>query len=234
MLGTPSRDYLDADWQRLLTAPLSLGRGWAGLMRGAAMEAVFRELLGDRTLGELAVPVWFPAWNVEENRLRYFGSETDPAMPAALAVRIAVALPLAFEPVPYEGRSYLDGGILEVLPARPFVEADRADVAVVVNGFYKPGFEADEDHRWRDEPLSVLRVSAQTRLMGHVDAARRTLADLSAACEVHELTPVPYGTVQGAGLYTHFIDQRGWPTFMRSGYDATVALLTDHAPSASS
>jgi NTE family protein len=232
LLAMHPADYLDPDWSRLLTAPLRLGQGWAGLMHGEAVEEHFRDLLGDLTLAELDIPVWFPVWNVERNRLRYISSYDDPELSAARAVRMAIALPLAFEPVDYRGESYLDGGIVEILPAQPFTSADRCDVAVVVNGFYRPGFEADEDLRWRDEPFSLIRLTGQTRLMGHVDTARRSLADLTRAAQVHELTPVPYGTVQSAGLYTEFVDRRGWADYMRFGHEHTQAMLaqvTDEA-----
>jgi NTE family protein len=225
MLSLRPADYLDPDWKHLAAAPFRLGQGWAGLLRGEAIEEVVRSLLGDVTLGELSTPVWFPVWSIERNRLRYISSYDDPDLPAARAVRMAVALPLAFEPVAYQGESYLDGGIVEILPARPFSHDDRCDVAVVINGFYRPGFEADEDHRWQDEPFSLIRVSGQTRLMGHIDTARRSLADLEAATEVHMLDPVPYGTVQSAGLYTQFVDRREWVTYMRSGYDHAREML---------
>jgi len=225
LLTMQPSDYLDPDWVRLLASPLRLGQGWAGLMHGEAVEDFFRDLLGDLTLGDLDVPVWFPVWNVERNRLRYVSSYDDPDLSAARAVRMAIALPLAFEPVDYEGDSYLDGGIVEIFPAQPFTTADRCDVAVVVNGFYRPGFEADEDHRWRDEPFSLIRLTGQTRLMGHVDTARRSLADLTRAAQVHELNPVPYGTVQSAGLYTEFVDRRGWVDYMRYGHDHAERML---------
>ncbi len=225
MLALRPADYLDPDWTRLASAPLRLGRGWAGLLRGEAIEEFFQALLGDVTLGELGTPVWFPVWSIERNRLRYISSADDPDLSAARAVRMAVALPLAFEPVAYQGESYLDGGIVEILPSRPFAHGDECDVAVVVNGFYRPGFEADEDMRWRDEPFSLIRMTGQTRLMGHIDTARRSLADLRAATEVHMLDPVPYGTVQSAGLYTEFVDRRRWAEYMRFGYDDARAML---------
>ena len=225
LLAMQPGNYLDPDWVHLLASPLRLGQGWAGLMRGEAVEQFFRDLLGGLTLGDLEVPVWFPVWNVERNRLRYISSHDDPHLSAARAVRMAIALPLAFEPVDYQGDSYLDGGIVEILPAQPITTADRCDVAVVVNGFYRPGFEADEDPRWRDEPFSLIRMTGQTRLMGHVDTARRTLADLTRAAEVYELTPVPYGTVQSAGLYTEFVDRRGWVDYMRYGYEHAERML---------
>lgn len=225
MLSLRPSDYLDPDWAHLASAPLRLGRGWAGLLRGEAIEEFFEGLLGDVTLGELSTPVWFPVWSIERNRLRYISSADDPDLPAARAVHMAVALPLAFEPVAYQGESYLDGGIVEILPSRPFAHNDLCDVAVVVNGFYRPGFEADEDMRWRDEPFSLIRMTGQTRLMGHIDTARRSLADLDVATEVHMLDPVPYGTVQSAGLYTEFVDRRRWAEYMRSGYDHARAML---------
>ncbi len=231
MLRLRPSDYLDPDWLRLAVSPLRLGRGWSGLMRGEAIERFFRDLLGDLTLGQLVTPVWFPVWSVERNRLRYISSIDDPDLSAARAVRMSVALPLAFEPIRYQAESYLDGGIVEILPARPFSHGDLGDVAVVVNGFYRPGFAADEDPRWRDEPFSLFRLSGQTRLMGHVDAARRSLADLQDATEVHMLDPVPYGTVQSAGLYTEFVDRRRWADYMRSGYDHAVAMLASAAGS---
>jgi NTE family protein len=229
LLAMQPSDYLDPDWVRLLVSPLRLGQGWAGLMYGEAVEDYFHDLLGDLALGDLEVPVWFPVWNVERNRLRYISTYDDPQLSAARAVRMAIALPLAFEPVEYEGDSYLDGGIVEILPAQPFTTEDRCDVAVVVNGFYRPGFEADEDPRWRDEPFSLIRLTGQTRLMGHVDTARRSLADLMRAARVYELTPVPYGTVQSAGLYTEFVDRRGWVEYMRYGYEHAEQLLAQAA-----
>jgi NTE family protein len=225
MLTVRASEYIDPDWQRLAVAPLTLGRGWAGLLRGEAVEEFMRGLIGDVTLGELPTPVWFPVWSIERNRLRYISSADDPDLSAARAVRMAVALPLAFEPVAYQGESYLDGGIVEILPSRPFSHDDLCDRAVVINGFYRPGFTADEDHRWRDMPFSVIRVSGQTRLMGHIDTARRSLADLEQATDVHMLDPVPYGTVHGAGLYTQFVDRRGWARYMRNGYDVTRQML---------
>jgi NTE family protein len=225
LLRLKPEDYLDPEWLRLAAAPLRLGQGWAGLLRGDAVERTFRRILGDVTLGELPTPVWFPVWSIEKNQLRYISSVDDPDLPAARAVRMAIALPLAFEPVDYQGQSYLDGGIVEILPSRPFTRGDICDVAVVVNGFYRPGLHADEDHSWRREPFSLIRVSGQTRLMGHIDTARRSLSDLDDATEMHMLDPVAYGTVHGAGLYTEFVDRRGWSQYMRAGYAQARALL---------
>ncbi|MCU0301720.1 MAG: patatin-like phospholipase family protein [Candidatus Nanopelagicales bacterium] len=225
-------DYLDPDWTALLTAPLQLARGWDGLLRGEALEASLRRLIGDVTLGGLVVPVWFPMWNIETNRLEYISSATHPDLPAAHAVRMAVALPLAVKPVPFDGGWWLDGGIVDILPSRPFLEGDLCDVAVVVNGFYGEGFVPDHAHGWRDRVLSILHVAGQTRLMHHIELTRRAIADLRRAVpDVIELTPVDYAKVHGAGLYGEFVDNRSWPAHMRAGHEAAAEAFARWAPS---
>ena len=223
-------DYLDPDWTGLAAAPLRAGRGWAGLVRGEALERTYHRLLGDRTLGDLPTPVWFPMWNIEANRLEYVGSATHPDLPAARAVHMAVCLPLAFQPVRFQDGWWLDGGIVEILPARPLVGTDLCDVAVVVNGFYAEGFEPDHEPRWRESPLSILHVASQTRLMGHIELTRRTIADLAERLPVVELAPVEYSRVHGAGLYGEFLDNTGWADHMAAGYRSAAATLADWSP----
>ena len=72
------------------------------------------------------MPVWFPLWNIERNRLEHIGPDSHPDLPAARAVRMAVALPLAVQPNPLHGGWWLDGGIVDILPAGPFVGTDPA------------------------------------------------------------------------------------------------------------
>lgn len=231
VLALRPADYVDPDWWQLAQAPLRLGRGWAGLLRGEAVEQAYRGILGDVTLGELPIPVWFPLWNIEHNRVAYVGSATHPDLPAARAVRMAVALPVAMQPVRFEGGWWLDGGIVDILPAQPFLDEDLCDLAVVVNGFYALGFEPDQAPRWRESALSMLHVAGQTRLMQHVQLTRRAIADLEEAIpDVVELTPVDHDLVQGGGLYGEFLDNRRWPRYMLDGYEAAAAALARWTP----
>lgn len=230
-LALRPKEYVDPDWTALATLPVRLGRGWSGLLRGDAVERTYRRLLGDVTLGELPVPVWFPLWNIEDNRLAYVGSTTHPEITAAHAVRMSIALPTAVQPAELDGGWWLDGGVVDILPAQPFLAGDICDLAIVVNGFYADDFEPDHEPHWRDSVLSILRIASQSRLMHHVELARRGIADLERAIpDVVELTPVVYGRVRGAGLYGEFLDNRGWAGYMLDGYDAAARALTRWRP----
>lgn len=225
-LSLTARDYIDPDWLGAATAPWRLMRGWVALVRGDKLEATYREILGDMTLGDLPTPVWLPVWNIERNHLEYLGPDTHPELSAARAVRMAVALPLALEPNALDGGFWLDGGIVDILPAQPFVDTGRCDAAIVVNAFYGPGFTTEEEPHWREAPLSVLHVANQTRTMQHLHLARRSYADLQRSVpEVLELSPVPYEQVHGAGLYGQFLDTRDWPEFMTDGYEVAARTL---------
>jgi NTE family protein len=232
-LAMQPRDYIDPDWSSLAKAPLTMGRGWSGLLRGDALEDFYRRMLGDVTLGELPTPVWMPVVNIEQNRLAYIGPDTHPELSAARAVRLAVGLPVAIQPGELAGNWWLDGGIVEILPSRPFLDEDRCDAAIVVNGFYSPGFHADEEPTWHESRLSILRMASQARVMQHAHIARRSLTDLHEAIPATvELTPVDYEIVQGAGLYAEFLDNQHWAEHMAAGYACAADVLPSWQPEA--
>jgi predicted acylesterase/phospholipase RssA len=140
---------------------------------------------------------------------------------------MAVALPTAIQPTELDGGWWFDGGIVDILPAQPFLEEGACDVAIVINGFYAEGFEPDHEPQWRESILSILRVASQSRLMQHIELARRSIRDLRRAVpDTIELTPVSYGRVRGAGLYGEFLDNGSWREYMADGYRAADEALT--------
>ena len=213
-----SEDIVDPDWRRLATLVPRRGRGFAGILRGDAIERAYRRLLGDLRLGELPIPCYAPIWNIERNRLEYLGPRTCPDLPVARAVRTAVALPLFFDPVRLDGAAWCDGGIVDIFPVHPLLDLEpRPDGVVAVNGFYPPGFAGEDATGWADRTFSILRVAAQVRTAQQAQLARENLDRLTAACPVVMTEPVPYTTVQGVGFYREFLDASAWPTYMRLG-----------------
>lgn len=227
VLDLTARDLVDVDWWALARAPARLGRGLTGVVRGERIEVTCRRLVGDLTLGDLAVPAYAPIWNVEQNRVEYLGPRTYPQVRVAKAIRMALALPPVFEPVPLGGNHWCDGGIVDILPVHPVLDLEEPpDAVLAVNCFHPPGLRGEDGSGWDDRPLSILQLAAQVRSSQHVQLARENLSRLRAAVpDVRLIEPVPYELVRGTGFYRQFLDPADWPTFIRAGYDATRAAL---------
>ncbi|MFZ2173309.1 MAG: patatin-like phospholipase family protein [Rhodococcus sp. (in: high G+C Gram-positive bacteria)] len=232
-LGLQPADYIDVDWLRLLALAPTLGRGFAGILRGDAIENAYRRLLGDMTLGEMPIPAYAPIWNVEENRLEYIGPRTHPDLTVARAVHMAIALPLFIQPVEFGGYHWCDGGIVDIFPVHPLLDIEEpCEVTLAVNCFYPPGFEGEDATGWEYRRASILYVASQVRTCQQIELARQNLTRLREASTVVMIEPVPYEKVSGIGFYRQFLSTRDWPGFMRAGRDtARQALLAaGHLP----
>ncbi len=225
--GLRPSDYVDPDWRRVLSSVPSGLRGFGGVLRGERLEESYRRFLGDITLGELPIPAYAPIWNIERNELEYMGPATRPDLPVARAVRHAVALPLFIEPVPLDGSSWCDGGLVDIFPVHPVLDLEPpCDVVLTVNGFYPPGFAGEDATGWQDRRLSILHIASQVRTSQQVALARENLDRLRGEVDrVTEIAPVPYTEVQGTGFYQQFLDTRSWGRYMAAGRaDALEAL----------
>ncbi len=217
-LALRPEDYIDVAWTRLATLLPRAGRGFAGVVDGARIEATYRRLLGDRRLGDLPIPAYAPIWSVEHNRLEYLGPATHPDLPVARAVHMAIALPLFIQPVPLDGENWCDGGIVDIFPVHPLLDIEPpCDAVVAVNGFYPPGFAGEDATGWERRRWSILYAASQVRTCQQVELARQNLKRLEAAADVAMVEPVPYAKVRGAGFYLQFLDNREWAEFMRQG-----------------
>ncbi|MGZ4727228.1 MAG: patatin-like phospholipase family protein [Acidimicrobiales bacterium] len=229
-IGLEPQDYLDLDWSKLAGLVPTLGRGFAGLLRGDAIEETYHRLLGDMTLADLPIPGYAPIWNIEENRLEYIGPRTHPNLTVARAVRLAIALPLFIRPVEHAGYHWCDGGIVDIFPVHPVLDIEPpCDVALAVNGFYPPAFAGEEAFGWEDRPASILYVASQVRTSQQIELARANLVRLREASDVVMIEPVSYEEVRGIGFYRQFLTTRDWPRFMQAGRQETRQALMARA-----
>jgi NTE family protein len=213
-LTLPRRSYLDPDWVSLAkSAGRALG-GWAGLVRGEALERSIRELVGDQRLGDTRIPFSMPAWNVDLNRIEFFGTRQTPDLPVARAVRTAISIPIFVEPVPIAGHMYGDGGIVNIFPVRPVLE-EEPDRIIGLNCYLPENFAGEDVTGWRQHSFGILRASGQLRWSGMVALAREQA--LLAGDRLLLLHPVPYEEVRGARFYETFVDRSRWPQFMKAG-----------------
>lgn len=217
-LALRPEDYIDVSVTRLATLLPRGGRGFGGLVKSDRIEGTYRQLLGDRRLGDLAIPAYAPIWSVEHNRVDYIGPATHPDLPVARAVHMAIALPLFLQPVLYEGEHWCDGGIVDIFPVHPVLDIEEpCDGVVAVNGFYPPNFAGEDASGWESRRWSIFYAASQVRTCQQIQLARENLRRLEAATEVAMIEPVPYSKVRGAGFYLQFLDNRGWAEFMRQG-----------------
>jgi len=217
-LGICPDDYVDVDWPMLASLLPRAAKGFAGIVRGDRIEALYRRLLGDMTLGEMPIPAYAPIWNIEENRLDYIGPRTYPDMSVARAVHMAIALPLFIKPVQLGGRNWCDGGIVDIFPVRPVLDIEEPpEVVLAINGFYPPGFIGEDASGWQDRRYSIFYIAGQVRTCQQVELARTNLARLQHETDVMMIEPVSYAKVRGAGFYRQFLNTTEWPDFMRAG-----------------
>lgn len=217
VLGWRTEQYIDPEWRALLKAPLSLGRGFTGVVKADALERLYHQRLGGVMVGDLPIPFYANVWEIDHNRLLYMGSETTPAMRLARLVRVAVSLPIFLQPVEIDGALCGDGGLINVFPTQPLVDHHpEIDFFIGVNGFY-PEYFAGEDHSgWQEESWSVLRVSPQARHAQHLAVAAmqwRLIEDRSLL-----LHPVSYQEIKDVKFYEQFMDRSRWPEFILRGY----------------
>jgi NTE family protein len=222
LLALRPRRYVDVAWRSLAAAPLTAGRGFTGIVRGDRLEEYFRDRLGDMTLAELAVPAYVPVWSVEHNRLDYLGPRTHPDVPVARAIRMALSLPLFFEPVELAGELWCDGGIVDILPVVPLLDIEPpAATTLAINVFHPPGLAGEDATGWDRRAGSILRAASQVRTSQHLQLARHNLRRLRDSGRTLLLEPVPYDAVRGTGFYRQFLDVTDWPRFMLAGYEHT-------------
>jgi len=225
-LGLRPDEYVDVDWRMLASLLPRSAKGFAGIVRGERIEALYQRLLGDMTLSEMPIPAYAPIWSIEDNRLEYIGPRTYPDMTVARAIHMAIALPLFIEPVMLDGGYWSDGGIVDIFPVRPVLEIEEPpEVVLAINGFYPRGFVGEDASGWQLRRYSILYVASQVRTSQQEELARTNLARLEHETDVMMIEPVPYAKVRGAGFYRQFLNTTEWPDFMRAGRLETRRVL---------
>lgn len=121
-LSWQPQDYLDIQWLKLPRFALSALRGFTGLAKGEAVEALFDHRLAEMPCGQTQIPITTIVYNMDLGTVEYFGSARTPEVSVGHLVRVAIALPLFIESVSVRGHLYVDGGIIENWPARPVID----------------------------------------------------------------------------------------------------------------
>jgi NTE family protein len=137
---------------------------WSGLLKMEGLQALLTKYVPDNTFESLKIPLTVAATEIRLGEIRYFSSgELAPAVISSCSI------PGIFDPVHFDGKLYVDGGLLDNLPARPI--RDKCDFLI---GSHCNHLTVDYDeHSLRAviERSMLITVSANT-------TASRLLCDL--------------------------------------------------------
>ncbi|HEX8744649.1 MAG TPA: hypothetical protein VF712_16110 [Thermoleophilaceae bacterium] len=100
--------HLRVQWAGVPRLALSALRGFSGLEKHDAVEALFDRRSWHMSAGSTAIPVRTLAYDLDARAFEWLGSEATPELTVGELARVAVALPRKQDAVRIEGRFYVD------------------------------------------------------------------------------------------------------------------------------
>ncbi|MDI1355206.1 MAG: patatin-like phospholipase family protein [bacterium] len=100
----------------------------SGLLKTETNEKLFRNYFQKKTFEQLKIPLFISATDLLAGKTVYF-SEGDVVM----AILASSAIPLLFEPVEYQNKLFIDGGVISAFPSEPLLSICDKIVGVYVN-----------------------------------------------------------------------------------------------------
>ena len=216
-------DYLDIQWGKVPRYALTALKGFTGLAKGEAIERTFEERFGERTVGELDIPIASIVYDMDRGTVDHFGSLNKPSLTIGRLVRIAIALPVFIEAVEVDGHLYVDGGIIDLLPAEPILDDGGFDHVFAINFMLPPQLHPRDISGWQAKPMGVLEASRQAEQGYQLEFARRMARDLGDRLTV--IDAADHRLLRGPAFYDLFIDRSRWPALIREGYERTSRAL---------
>ena len=216
-------DYLDIQWHKVPRYALSALRNFTGLAKGEAIERTFNERFADLTAGELPIPLSSIVYDLDRGIVNYLGSDNQPDLPVGRLVRIAIALPVFIEAVDVDGHLYVDGGIIDLLPAQPIFADGEFDRVFAINFMLPPQLQPEDITGWQTHRMGVLRASRQAEQGFQLEFAHRMRDRLGDALTVIDASD--HRLLRGPDFYDLFIDRSRWPELIRGGYERTSRAL---------
>jgi len=210
-------DYLDIQWAKVPRYAAAALKGFTGLAKGEAIERTFNERFASLMAGDLPIPLASIVYDMDRSIVDYFGSASKPDLTVGRLVRIAIALPVLIESVEVDGHLYVDGGIIELLPAEPILRDGGFDHVFGVNFMLPPQLEPEDITGWQDTRMGILKASRQAEQGVQLEFAHRLRAALGSRLTI--IDAADHRLLRGPDFYDLFIDRSRWPALIRDGYD---------------
>ncbi|MFP3983306.1 MAG: patatin-like phospholipase family protein [Desulfurivibrionaceae bacterium] len=123
--------------RRHVISLLDLSFGKAGLFKGERIINTLRELIGECNIEDLPISFTAVAADIETEKEVWFSKG-----PLFDAIRASIATPTLFTPFESNGRTILDGGLVNPVPIAPTLR-DQTDITIAVNLSGKEKFSLD-------------------------------------------------------------------------------------------
>jgi NTE family protein len=198
------------------------------MAKGEAIERTFTERFGSLRARDFVIPLTSIVYDMDRGLVDYFGSDTKPELTIGRLVRIAIALPVFIEAVEVDGHLYVDGGIIDLLPAEPVLRAGAFDRVFAVNFMLPPQLLPDDITGWQKHRMGVLEASRQAEQGFQLEFAHRTRRQFGDALTV--IDAADHRLLRGPAFYDLFIDRSRWPDLIRGGYDRATRALDAFRP----
>ena len=179
-------------------------------------------------VGEFPIPFTSIVYDMDRGRVDYFGTASRPELPIGRLVHIAMALPGFIESVEVDGHLYVDGGIIDLLPAQPILRDGAFDHVFAVSFMLPPQLEPEDITGWQNRRMGFLRASRPAEQGSHLEFAdrmRRALGDTLTVIDASDNQ-----LLRGPAFYDLFIDRSRWPELIRGGYERATAALDAFRP----
>ena len=180
MIHTKALEICTSHYGRLFDITLPT----TGLIRGQQIEKLINTLTNDCDIEQLKTPFAAISACLEDGQIRVFnsGKTTD-------AVRASISVPGVFEPVVFEGKTYVDGGVLVRVP----VDAARkigADIVIAVDVGYTGGL--------RPSPTNIVDIMIHSFELQQWEAmrGRQSGADIIIAPNTSSINPAKFDRVE--------------------------------------
>ena len=140
-------DVQKQDYFKLNTLKLMLkGTRAPSMYQGKTFRQSLEKILPEVSFGEMQIPFFCNAVRLESGGSVFWGSPGFDHIPLIDAVYSSCALPGVFEPLEWEGKNYVDGGIVDSVPLR-FAKTLEGDLIIAVDLTVKSTFKTPNYQR---------------------------------------------------------------------------------------
>ncbi|AWG22271.1 hypothetical protein FFWV33_12450 [Flavobacterium faecale] len=103
-----------------------------GIFSMKGFEKIYHDYFPSNSFSDLKIPLYIAATDILAGEITYF-SEGDLSQ----SIMASSCIPMIFEAVHYQGRSYIDGGVLDNFPIDPLLNNCEKIIGISVNSVQK-------------------------------------------------------------------------------------------------